>query len=439
MNTAYTSPATQGMRIFIVIWLGELVSIIGSGLTSFGLGVWIYEQTGQATPFALTVMFSTLPRLLLLPLAGTLADRWSRRWLMILGDTGSALTTLIIMGLLILGRLDVWMVYGLVALSAAFTAFQEPAYRSSVVMLVPKKDLARASGMMNASEALQILVAPLLAGALFGTIGLQGIILIDCLSYLFAVGVLFVARIPQPRLGREEEGRRFTLRGDMAFSWRYLRQRPGMFWLVWYAAMVNFSVNFAAVLSGPLVLSFAGADEYGLVQAFTGGGMLAGSILVGAWGGPKRRAAGVVGFLTLSGVGLAFSGIRPAVWSIALGMFLMTFFIPIAQACSTAISQTKIEPSIQGRVFALRGLIAQSIMPLASLLAGPLVDEVFGPLMLPGGALGSTFLGAVLGTGPGRGAGLVIVIAGLSLVVASALAWSNPRIRYIESELPDFT
>lgn len=442
MNTvnpspAMQEPAPQGMRTFVVIWLGELISILGSGLTSFALGVWIFDQTGQATPFALTVLFGTLPRLLLLPLAGTLADRWNRRWLMILGDTGSALTTLAIVLLLSFGQLEVWMIYLMVIFSSAFTAFQEPAYRASVVMLVPKKDLARASGLMNASEAVQMLVAPLLAGLLFGVIGLRGIILIDFLSYFFAVGALVLVRIPQPQRTPEEKSKKASLRGDMAFSWRYLRQRPGLFWLMWFGALVNFLINFAAVLLGPLVLSFAGANEYGMTEVAMGGGMLVGSVLVGAWGGPKKRAAGIVGFLALSGLGLAFTGLWPAVWSIIAGLFALAFFIPISQACSTAISQAKIEPSIQGRLFALRGMIGQCMMPLAYLSAGPLADRVFGPLMLPGGALANTFLGGLLGVGPGRGVGLMFVGAGLLLIVASAVAWSNRHIRFIETELPD--
>jgi len=94
MATAGAAP--RGMRVFLMIWLGELFSLVGSGMTSFALGVWIFAETGQATPFAMTVLFGNLPRILLLPLAGMLADRWNRRWLMILADTGAALSTLAI-------------------------------------------------------------------------------------------------------------------------------------------------------------------------------------------------------------------------------------------------------------------------------------------------------------------------------------------------------
>lgn len=348
MQTVGSAP--RNMRTFRIIWLGELISIIGSGLTSFALGVWIYQKTGEATPFAMTVLFSTLPRMLVMPLAGMLADRWNRRLLMILGDTGSALTTLVIAILAVLGRLDLVWIYLLVAVSSVFSTFQEPAYRASVTMLVEKKDLARASGMMNGSEAVQMLLSPLLAGLLFNLIGLGGIILIDFATFFFAVGALLIVRIPQPKRGIEEAaaeaaGKKASLSGDMAFAWNYLRARPGLFWMLWFFALVNFLLNLSAVLTGPLVLSFSTPAAYGLVQVVFGVGMLAGSVVIGAWGGPKKRVAGIFAFLALSAVGLALSGLRPSVWLVGLGLFVMLFFIPMGQACSTAISQAKTEPS----------------------------------------------------------------------------------------------
>jgi MFS family permease len=432
-----TRPAPQGMRVFLWIWAGELISIIGSGLSSFALGVWIFQKTGQATPFAMTVLFATLPRLILMPLAGMLADRWNRRLLMILGDAGSALVTVVMAALLWMDRLDIGVIYLLAALSSSFTTFQEPAYRASVTMLVPRKDLARASGLMNASEALQMLLAPLMAGFLFGAVGLAGILIIDFVTFFFAVGVLLVVRIPQPKMTEAEAEKKPSLWADTAFAWRYLRARPGLFWLIWYFALVNFILNISAVLTGPLVLSFTGPDVYGLIQVALGAGMLAGSVVIGVWGGPKRQVAGVVGFLTLSAIGVFVAGLRPSPLLIGSGLFVMLFFIPMAQACSTAIQQAKTEPSVQGRLFALRGVISQSILPLAFLLAGPLADRVFNPWMQPDGALGAGVLGQILGAGPGRGVGLMFVISGVLLVAASAAAWSSPRIRRISEELPD--
>jgi MFS family permease len=425
------------MRTFLIIWGGELISMIGSGLTNFALGVWIFEKTGQTMPYVLAMLFTTLPRMLVMPLAGMLADRWKRRWLMILGDTGSALATLAALLLVTAGRLEVGWIYGLVALSAACSTFQEPAYRASIPMLVNKKELARVSGLMNISEALQTLAAPLLAGFLYTLIGLRGIMTIDFATFFFAVGALLVVRVPQPDLSAEDRPEKPSLRRDMAFAWRYLWARPGLFWLIWFYAFVNLLVNFAAVLTGPLVLSFADASVYGMVEMTVGAGMLFGGLVISAWGGPRRRAAGVFGFMSAAALGLMLAGLRPAAWSIGAGFFLMLTFFVFSGACATAITQTKIAPQVQGRTIGLRGLITTSLMPAGYLLSGLLADRVFGPLMQPGGALAGSVLGLWVGEGPGRGIRLIFFLCGLLLLLLNAAAWANPRIRRIEQELPD--
>ena len=433
-TSASRSPRT--MRTFMVIWLGQLISMVGSGLTSFALGVWTYQQTQQATPFALTVFLSTVPRLLLMPLAGSLADRWNRKRLMLLADTGSALVTLAAVLLLATQGLQVWHVYLMALADAVFAAFQEPAYTASITMLVPKENLARASGLGQLSQAVEMLIAPVLAGALFGFIGLRGIILIDFLTYFFALGALLWAHIPQPAPERQTAPPRHQVWEDMAFGWRYLRARPGLFGLLLYFALVNFTVNLATVLTGPLVLARYSAAALGGVQLALGVGMLAGSIALSAWGGPKRRSLGIIGFIALGGVGLLITGLNPALVFPAVGLFVLVAAVPMAAGPSQAIFQSKVAPEVQGRVFAMRSLISRSMMPLAFLLAGPLADRVFEPLMQPGGALAGS-LGALLGTGAGRGVGLMFVLAAILLLGASLAAYLNPRIRHVETELPD--
>jgi len=426
------------MRKFIIIWLGQLVSIIGSGLTAFALGVWIYQQTGEASPFALTVLFGQLPRILLSPWAGSLADRWDRKRLMILADSGDALVTFCAFLLLFFGNLQIWHIYLIAAFSSAFAAFQEPAYTASVTMLVPKKDLARASGMIQMGSSLELLVAPLLAGLLFGVIGLRGIILIDFVTYFFALFALLAVRIPQPPKVAETQKQGGKVWADMVFGWNYLKDRPGLFAMLWYFALVNFLLNFAAVLRAPLVLSFTNTGVLGLLDTVTGAGMLVGGILLSVWGGPKQdRVRAVVGFIALSGLGLALAGLQANPLLIGTGLFLMMFCVPLASGPSQALFQTKVEPGVQGRVFGMRTMISRSMMPLAFLSAGLLADHFFEPLMRAGGGLASSFLSDVFGVGPGRGIGLMFTLSGLILVVVSALCYAYPRLRRIESELPD--
>lgn len=433
-QTAEVQPTN--MNKFLIIWVGQLISILGSGLTAFALGVWIFQKTGQATPFALTILFSNLPRILLLPLAGSLADRWNRRLVMILSDSGSALVTLGVFFLLTFSNLAVWHVYLIATLGSIFAAFQEPAYTASITMLVPKKDLGRANGMVQMGQALEMVVTPLIAGLLFVSIGITGILTIDFITFLFAVGALFLVRIPQPALS-EEHKQNGSVLSDARFGWDYLRARPGLFGLLWYYAMMNFLLNWSGVLTGPMLLSQSSPRTLGIVQMVIGIGMLAGGILSSVWRGPKRRIPSVIGFIALALVGMIIAGLRPNPFLISVGFFWLMLFIPLASASSQAVFQSKVAPDVQGRVFSIRAMISRSVMPIAYLTAGPLADRVFGPLMNINGSWANTFLGTLLDIGPGRGIGLMFVLSASIAIIISALAYANPRIRNLEDELPD--
>jgi DHA3 family macrolide efflux protein-like MFS transporter len=432
------APAPTGMRIFFIIWTGQVISIIGSSLTNFGLGVWIFEQTGDAMPFALTVLFGSLPRVFLLPVAGSLADRWNRRWLMILADTGNALATLVIVLLLSFDSLEVWHIYLLSAVGSALGTFQLPAYQASITMLVPKKHLARANGMVQTADALGGILAPLLAGFLFVAIGLSGIVLIDFVTYFFAVSALLLVRIPQPKVEPSAEEQKSKIVSDVQFAWRYLRQRPGLLGLLFYYAAVNFFLSTVFVLSGPLVLSQHDARVFGLVEMALGIGGLAGGLVASTWGGPQKNLVrSAIGGIALYMVGIIVAGLRIHPAFPALGLAFNVFIVTIVQSISNAIWQLKVAPEVQGRVFSLRYMLATIITPLAYLAAGPLADQIFEPFMQEGGALASTVLGSLLQTGPGRGIGLIYVLSGVLVILISALAYLNPHIRRLEQELPD--
>ena len=428
----------KNMRTFLIIWTGQFISMLGSGLTGFAIGVWIFQKTGQAMPFALTVLFGNLPGLLLMPVAGSLADRWNRKALMILADSGNALITLALFILLLWGDLQTWQIYLLVTVGSIFSAFQEPAYHASVSMIVPKKDLARANGIAQTAQAIQSILTPLIAGGLFVTIGMRGIIMIDFITYFFAVGALLIVRIPQPALPAEEKKQKGQVKQDLAFGWKYLRARQGLFGLLWYFAMVNFLLNFAGVLTGPLVLSAHPASAYGLVQTMLGAGLLTGGLLISTWGGPKtKRVPVLIGCITAAALGVLIVGLNQHLAFPAAGFFIVMLFVPIASSMSQAVFQTKVAPEVQGRVFAVRGLISRSMMPIGYILSGWLADHVFEPLMRQGGGLANTLVGTLLGVGAGRGIGLMFVLAGVFGIIVSTLVFLNPRVRKLEEEIPD--
>ncbi len=433
------STQPKNMATFLVIWLGQFISIVGSGLTGFGLSVWIFTQTGKATPMAITALAFNLPRILLSPIAGSVADRYNRKRIMIIADTAAVLVTAGLAVLIYNDMLQVWHIYASAAISSAFGSFQEPAYRASITMLVPKKDLTRAAGIQQIGGAMQSILVPVLAGALYGLIGFRGIILIDIITFFFAIGALLWVHIPMPEMFTDTgSGGKHSMLKDAMFGWKYLQARPGLVTLLLYFAVINFFLSLSGVLGAPLVLSFGTPSDMGLVQMAGGAAMLIGGLLIGTWGGPKsKRIWGVIFTIFFSGFGLLMIGLRPLTWTIAIGQFVFLFFIPIAAALSQAVWQVKIPPDIQGRVFAMRAMLSYSVIPLANLIAGPLADRVFEPLMAEGGALANTFLGNLLGVGPGRGIAVIFIISAIFLWISSLVIFTYPRVRNLEDEIPD--
>jgi hypothetical protein len=265
---------------------------------------------------------------------------------------------------------------------------------------------------------------------------MQGIIIIDAATYLIALFTLIFVAIPQPEKNGAENGQ-LTLLKDIALGWRYLADRSGLLGLLIYFAGVNFFANLCAVMIGPLVLSFGEAANLGVAQSVMGAGMLAGSVVMSMWGGPKKRINAVIGFIFLSAFGFLVAGFQPSLGYITAGVFILMFFIPFSSSASSAIFASKVAPEVQGRVFATRSMVSQSMMPLAFILSGILADNVFIPLLVEGGALANTFVGDWLGVGPGRGIGLMMICSGIFLLIISGIAYANPRIRKIETEVPD--
>ncbi|HEX6290304.1 MAG TPA: MFS transporter [Herpetosiphonaceae bacterium] len=435
-QAAEQGAATRGMQTFMLIWIGQLVSILGTNLTGFGLPVWIYQQTGSATQLTLLSFFGFLPVILLSPFAGVLVDRWNRKTTLILSDLGGALATISLVLLLWMDRLDVYLIYPIVIMSGCFGAFQFPAFAAAITQLVPKDQLGRASGMMQLAQAIGQLLAPAIAGVLVTTIGLEGVILIDFATCLFAIGTLLLVRIPNAERSAEGEAARGSVGHEALFGWRFITARRGLLALLLFFAASNFLMGTIVVLSTPLVLAFGTAVELGLVRSVAGVGMVVGGVVMSIWRGPKRRVYGALGGILLSGISMMIAGLAPSAILIAIAAFFFTLGMPLVGASSQPIWQSKVPVDLQGRVFGVRSTIATASMPLAYLISGPLVDYVFEPMMVPNGPLAGTF-GTVIGTGEGRGIALMFIIMGFLAVLAVVAGYMYPRLRFVEDELPD--
>lgn len=424
------------MRTFSIVWLGQLVSLVGSSVTSFALGVWVYQLTGSATQFSLIAVCAVLPTILLAPLAGVLIDRYDRRRIMLLSDSGAALGTLSLLLLLLAGELELWHIYLLTTLSATFNGLQWPAYNAAITLLVPARQLGRANGMVLAGRAVAQLAAPLLGALLLQTVDLLGVVVIDLLTFCCALLSLLSVRFPHQPATRRDGEKQQSLWAEALYSWIYLKARRGLLDLLVFFALANFIAGILQVLVTPLVLSFATATALATVLSVGGLGMLAGSVALSVWGGPRRAVNGVFGFMALCGLCALAAGLQASVWLIAVSACGFFFALPFINGCTQTIFQRKVDAAVQGRVFALNGAVASAAMPLAYLLAGPLADYLFEPLLLADGPL-SASLGVPLGVGPGRGIGLLFIVLGIAILALTLIAYRRPQLRGLEDELPD--
>ncbi|MGH9761518.1 MAG: MFS transporter [Blastocatellia bacterium] len=436
VEVARCEGATPGAAVFLLVWFGQVVSLLGSGLTGFALGVWVYQKTGSATQLSVIAVCSRLPGILILPVAGALVDRWDRRVTMIFTDLGAGASILCMALLMFAGRLALWHICLAVAVNSALSAFQWPAYVASTTLMVPKKHFGRVSGLVTASDAIAQTVSPLLGAALMIWIKIEGIFLADFASFLFSAVTLLAVKFPT--LVKTNESRRLgaSLLKEVAYGWTYVSSRPGLLALLSFFACTNFFSGYVLVLITPLVLSFAPPQVLGTVLSVGGIGLLIGSLLMSAWGGPKRRMKGVFVFQTLCGFFIILAGLTASGKTIAIAAFAFFFCVPLIAGCSQAIWQSKVPPDVQGRVFAVRRMVAWSSVPLAYLSAGPLADYFFGPLLVSGGPLAGS-IGRLTGVGPGRGIGFLFILMGMATVILVGAGYLYPRLRLLEDELAD--
>jgi MFS transporter, DHA3 family, macrolide efflux protein len=390
------------------------------------------------TQFAIGFLFGSIPPLLIIPFAGALADRWNRRYCMMISDCGAGMSMLAIAILLFTGKLEVWHIYIAVAFSSAFGSLQWPAYNAAIPQLVPKEHLTRANGLTQLADALKMLVPPILGGALLVTIKLEGVLFVDFITFLVSIITLSIVRFPgiTTNSAVEEKEKQESMFSEFTYGLKYLQSRPGLLGLILFFAIANFFLSMISVLLTPLILSFTSPAMLGTILFIDGVGMLLSTLLISTRGMPSQQINSILGFQLLGGLCIAATGFRASVPLVAVAAFLFAFGSPIVNCCSQAILQRKVADEVQGRVFAIEGMTMNILQPIAYLIAGPLADRVFEPLMATNGALAGT-IGLVMGTGSGRGIGLLFVILGGLSMLLPVLAYQYPRLRFVEAELID--
>jgi MFS family permease len=418
------------------IWFGQVLSLVGSRTTSFALSIWIYQHTNSTIQFTLLILSTTLPTILISPIAGVIVDRFSRRWIMIISDFCAGLCTLLIAWLFISNHLEVWSLCVVSAISASFNAFQGLAYSSATTLLVPKAQLGRASSMTQIRLAIAEILSPVLAAALLVTVQLSGIVIIDLSTLVLALICLLVVKFPEISSTENPDAETDSFWQQITFGWKYLVVRPGLLGLVMFIAIINFLVGSAEALTTPLVLSFASAQSLGTIYSIASSGLLVGSVVMTIWGGLERQINTIFVSMTFLGISYVLAGLTASTVIFTIANFLIFLTIPIINGSIQVIYQKKVAPEVQGRVFAFRSAAVQGFLPLAYLTCGALADQFFEPIMAQDGALANS-IGQIIGVGHGRGMGLMLIIMGLFSLVVTLIAYLYPRLRCVENELPD--
>ncbi|MBE9180593.1 MFS transporter [Oculatella sp. LEGE 06141] len=428
------------MRTFIILWLGQLASSIGSSMTYFALTLWVWQQTESATAIALILVFYQLPQIAISLFAGILVDRISRKHLLIVSDTAAAVCTLSVGILAAVQALQLWHIYLIAAIIGCFGNIQSLTYSTLVPLIVPKQHHTRASSLgMMVSYAAGIL-SPALAGLLYPRVGLLGITAIDMATFAIAMLTLFLVPIPQTRetLNASTEETSKKLWQETTFGFRYIAAQPSLLAMVIIMSSFAFLNQMGEVLYQPMILARTGgnAETLGIVVAASGVGGVVGAIALSIGGGFRRRTSGmIVGFI---GIGLSelVLGLGRGIGIWAIARFGASLHSPLVFSSYMAVWYAKVAPNLQGRVFAADYLIGIVIEVSAGLSAGLLADRVFEPLMRSEGWLASTF-GAMVGSGMGSGIALLYTLTAIVIIVIGLISTKVKRFQAAEALMPD--
>jgi len=429
------SERLYGSAAFGVVWAGQVVSLFGSHLAGFVLGVWVYQQTRSVTAFSLISFFTVLPEIALLPVAGVIVDRWDRRWVMLLGVLGTGLCGAVLAAMAVMGQLRLWQIYLLLMASSAFQSVQFPALSASITLLVSRRNLSRANGMVSLGTSIAMVAAPVLAGVFLQTIGLTRVLLINVATYAFAVLTLCVVRITRPeQLSHAGAARSFWR--EAAQVWRYVTGQRELLALLILFAITNFTTGIVQVLLPPFILGFKTPEALGSIMSAGGVGVVASSVWLSIWAGPQRKMRAILIASFFRGLVLFLAVLQPSALLIGTAAFIFLFCDPVIFTSSQTIWQTKVPAEVQGRAFAMRRLVAWSTLPLAYVVAGPLADRVFEPWMAAQGPLARA-LGGLFGTGPGRGIAVLFIVLGVMTLLAVVASVLYQPLRDLEDRLPD--
>ena len=400
---------------FLLLWTGELISSIGGGLTSFGLGVYIFQRTGSAASMALVTLLGFLPTLLLSVPAGVLADRYDRRLLMMVGDGCSALGIVFILICMISGRANLFQICIGVSVSAVFSALLEPSFRATITDLLTEDEYSKASGLVSLAGSARYLFSPVIAGFLLTISDVSLLLVIDICTFILTV---ISAAVVRRGIAGKEAGEKEAFLQSLKGGWEVLRAKKGILKLVLISSAITLFMGAFQILAEPLILSFADAKTLGVAETVCACGMLASGIILGVKG-IKKNYVGILSLsLALSGVFMLCFGLVENIFIICIFGFLFFAALPFANNCLDYLMRTNIPSEAQGRAWGLIVFLSQLGYVAAYAVSGAAADAI----------------GKMSGRGVGRGAAGVVLISGICLTIVSASIQLSRSIGELEKK-----
>jgi DHA3 family macrolide efflux protein-like MFS transporter len=428
----------MGKRLttFSILLVTQSFSLLGSRMTEIAVGIWVFNQTGNVTPLLLASFFAELPGMLGGSLAGVLVDRWDRRRVMMLSDSGQAFGSLLLLFSFLSGDFQIWQLYLVSLLQGVFATFQGPAQSAVITMLVGEAHRERANGIQEMAFPLAGVVAPVLTGVVYAGLGVSGVITVDLATFLLAVGVVFLLRIPHPKPTQEGLALQGGILREAFGALRFLRLRRGLLRLILYMTLMNFMLNGPLELAIPYLISITGSETLmGGIMGVMSLGALAGAGLIALFGGFRPRMPLLLGGLLLTGLMFLVYGAARSPLLLSASLFFLMAPLPSSWALQNAILQVKTPPDMQGRMFALVSQLGFLGSTLSFLLTGPLVDRVLKPAA---SSPAWSRLTPLLGSGDAAGMGLLLLATGVIILLATLGVEASHEVRHLEAHLPDY-
>ena len=398
---------------FLLLWSGELISAVGSGLTSFGLGVYVFQRTGSAANMALIALLAFLPTLMLSAPAGVLADRYDRRILMMAGDGLSALGLIYILICMMSGEAELHQICTGVFISSVFSSLLEPSYRATVTDLLTEEEYSRASGMVSIAGSARYLISPLIAGLLLTVSDVKLLLAIDISTFLLTVICTAIVRRSIEPKSPEKSG---SFMESFREGWAAITEKRGVLILIIISSVMTCFMGAMQILAEPMILDFQTSKVLGIVETVCASGMLVSSVIIGARG-LKRNFTGILSVsLVLAGLSMIGFGLRENIVMIGSFGFVFFFMLPFANNCLDYLARTNIDADKQGRAWGLISFLSQIGYVVAYGTAGLLADS----------------MAAARNTGVGRGAAGVIMISGALLAAIAIVLYRFKDVRDLE-------